>query len=105
MLLRVSGPLSSDVFVDRKKQSPRAIVAFAHVQRHDNGVGLSRSPFAAPNPATAFAYVGCFNAVVSTGSFRRRLPVAAKIALVTAGTMAEVPGSPIPPGGSELWTI
>jgi hypothetical protein len=36
------------------------------------------------------------------GIFRNRLPVAAKIALATAGTMAEVPHSPIPPGGSEL---
>jgi hypothetical protein len=45
---------------------------------------------------------GCFNTVGSTGSFLRRLPVAAKIALVTAGTMAEVPASPIPPGGSGL---
>src|SRR5450432_1205635 len=45
----------------------------------------------------------CFNAAVSTGSLRRRLPVAAKIALVTAGTTAEVPASPIPPGDSELW--
>ena len=34
-----------------------------------------------------------------------RLSVAAKIALATAGTIAEVPGSPIPPGGFELWTI
>ena len=50
-------------------------------------------------------HTGCFNAVVSTGSFRKRLPVAAKIALVTAGTMADVPGSPIPPGDSELWTM
>jgi hypothetical protein len=24
---------------------------------------------------------------------------------VAAGAIAEVPGSPIPPGGSELWTI
>src|ERR1700730_17167964 len=48
---------------------------------------------------------GCFNTAVSIGSFRRRLPVAAKTALVTAGTMAEVPASPIPPGGSELCTI
>ena len=47
----------------------------------------------------------CFNATVSIGSFRARLPVAAKIALVTAGTMAEVPGSPIPPGGAKLWTM
>jgi len=37
------------------------------------------------------------------GILRSRLPVAAKIALATAGTMAEVPRSPIPPGGSELW--
>ena len=35
----------------------------------------------------------------------QRLPVAAKIALPTAGTIAEVPGSPIPPEGSELCTI
>ena len=50
-------------------------------------------------------HTGCFNALVSIGSFRKRLPVAAKIALVTAGTMAEVPASPIPPGGSKLWTM
>src|SRR5215468_6130339 len=37
---------------------------------------------------------GCFNAVASTGILRRRLPIAAKIALATAGTMAEVPASP-----------
>jgi hypothetical protein len=36
-------------------------------------------------------HAGLFNAAVSTGSFRKRLPVAAKIALVTAGTTAEVP--------------
>ena len=50
-------------------------------------------------------FTGCFNAAVSTGGFRRRLPVAAKIALVIAGTMAEVPASPIPPGGSALFTM
>ena len=48
---------------------------------------------------------GCRNTAGSTGSFRRRLPVAAKIALVTAGTMADVPASPMPPGGSELCTM
>jgi hypothetical protein len=53
----------------------------------------------------ACVHTGCFNAAVSMGSFRKRLPVAAKIALVTAGTMAEVPHSPIPPGGSKLWTM
>jgi hypothetical protein len=51
------------------------------------------------------AHARCFNAVVSIGSFRKRLPVAAKIAFVTAGAMAEVPASPIPPGGSKLWTM
>jgi hypothetical protein len=42
---------------------------------------------------------------VSTGIFRKRLPVAAKIALLIAGTMAEVPHSPMPLGGSELATM
>src|SRR5205807_4705489 len=50
-------------------------------------------------------HTDCFNAAVSTGGFRSRLPVAAKIALVTAGTIAEVPASPIPPGGSVLFTM
>jgi hypothetical protein len=36
------------------------------------------------------------------GILRSRLPVAAKIALATAGTMAEVPHSSIPPGGSKF---
>ena len=47
----------------------------------------------------------CFNKAGSTGIFRRRLPVAAKIALATAGTMSDVPASPMPPGGSKLWTM
>ena len=47
----------------------------------------------------------CFNAFASTGIFLSRLPVAAKIALATAGTTADVPGSPMPPGASELGTI
>jgi hypothetical protein len=50
-------------------------------------------------------HAGPFSAALSTGSFRTRLPVAAKIALVMAGTIAEVPASPIPPGGSRLWTM
>jgi hypothetical protein len=50
-------------------------------------------------------HTGCFSTLASTGILRRRLPVAAKIALATAGTMADVPASPIPPGGSELWTM
>src|SRR2546422_597607 len=36
------------------------------------------------------------------GSFRIRVPVAAKIALATAGAIGGVPGSPTPPGGSAL---
>lgn len=54
---------------------------FSHCA-HDN----FRRVFFAPVPFT-----GCFKAMVSTGSFRKRLPVAAKIALLTAGTIAEVP--------------
>jgi hypothetical protein len=51
------------------------------------------------------SHSGCWSIATSTGSFRRRLPVAAKIALVTAGTMSEVPASPMPPGDSWLGTI
>jgi hypothetical protein len=47
----------------------------------------------------------CLSSVGSIGSFRNRLPVAANTALVTAGTMADVPVSPIPPGGSGLWRM
>ena len=39
------------------------------------------------------------------GSLRMRLPVAAKIALVMAGTIGELPGSPVPVGLSKLSTI
>ena len=45
-----------------------------------------------------------FNTAASIGILRRRLPVAAKIALAMAGTTADVPVSPIPPGGSALLT-
>ena len=45
------------------------------------------------------------NSLGLTGSFRMRLPVAAKIALATAGNTAAVPGSPIPPGASVLFTM
>src|SRR5262245_38524902 len=55
--------------------------------------------------ARAIAYVGCFNALLSTGILRRRLPVAAKIALAMAGTTAEVPVSPIPPGASWFFRM
>ena len=49
-------------------------------------------------------YPGCFSALASTGILRRRIPVAAKIAFAMAGTIPEVPVSPMPPGGSELLT-
>ena len=39
------------------------------------------------------------------GNWRTRLPVAAKIAFVTAGAMGAVPGSPTPVGLSLLGTI
>src|SRR5258708_24889951 len=47
------------------------------------------------------SHPGKLRTLVSIGRIRKRFPVAAKIALVTAGMIAEVPGSPIPPGGSE----
>lgn len=50
-------------------------------------------------------HAGCLSVAASTGIFRSLLPVAAKIAFAIAGTIAEVPGSPIPPGGSSLSTI
>src|SRR5262249_48021308 len=40
-----------------------------------------------------------------TGSLRRRLPLAAKIALATAGATGGTPGSPTPPIFSVLSTI
>jgi hypothetical protein len=50
-------------------------------------------------------HAGCLSTLESTGILRRRFPVAAKIALPMAGTIADVPVSPIPPGGSELLTM
>jgi len=49
-------------------------------------------------------YAGDFKSAVSTGSVRIRVPVAAKIALVTAGATAAVGASPKPPGDSALFT-
>ena len=51
------------------------------------------------------AHAGCFNTEASTGNLRRRLPIAANMALVTAGTISDVPASPMPPGGSWLCTM
>jgi len=44
-------------------------------------------------PRPILVQVGCRKSPASTANFRRRLPAAAKIALVTAGTMGEVPAS------------
>src|SRR5690349_9524135 len=46
-----------------------------------------------------------FSLVLDSGSSRTRVPVAAKIALVSAGTNGGTPGSPIPAGGALLSTI
>src|SRR5580700_7318058 len=64
--------------------------------------GHCRSLLVSEGIGGPLTHTGCLNAVASTGIFRSRLPVAAKIALATAGTMPEVPHSPMPPGGSEL---
>ena len=45
------------------------------------------------------------NLVFEIGSSRTRFPVAAKMALVSAGTIGGSPGSPTPPGGASLSTI
>jgi hypothetical protein len=50
-------------------------------------------------------HAGCFKPAGSIGSFRSRLPVAAKIAFAIAGMIADVPGSPMPPGASLFLTI
>jgi hypothetical protein len=52
-----------------------------------------------------FLRQACLSCAGSTGSRCKRLPVAAKIALPTAGITAHVPGSPMPPGRSVLRTI
>jgi len=48
---------------------------------------------------------GAFNNAESMGIFLSLTPVAAKIAFATAGTMQDVPVSPMPPGGSALFAI
>src|SRR5207249_1293303 len=48
---------------------------------------------------------GAAHHATPNGSRRRRLPVAPKYAFATAGPIGGTPGSPIPPGGSELGTM
>jgi hypothetical protein len=57
-------------------------------------------------PAVAdVAQVARLSTLGSGGILRSRFPVAAKIALLIAGKIADVPVSPIPTGGSLLWTM
>jgi len=77
-------------------------------ERSGDGVGC-HAKLLVPRGSVTFLsrcpHTGCFSALASTGILRRRFPVAAKIALAMAGTIPEVPVSPIPPGGSELLTM
>jgi hypothetical protein len=81
------------------------------VQKHDLNIWRSQSKSAYQlrqlllTDREGAVQAGRFNAAASSGSLRKRLRVAAKTALATAGTMADVPASPIPPGGSEFWTM
>ena len=59
----------------------------------------------ARDPTVVNAQVADFNCAVSIGRERMRLPVAAKMALVTAGETIAVAASPKPPGASALLTI
>src|SRR5271167_4080247 len=55
----------------------------------DRAVGINRPDQVNPPDRLVpwvSVHAGCFNAAVSIGIFLRRLPVAAKIALATAGT-------------------
>ena len=45
------------------------------------------------------------NLAFEIGSSRTRFPVAAQIAVASAGTIGGNPGSPTPPGGASLSTM
>jgi hypothetical protein len=90
--------VSSTKTVDLRRHLPDR-VAFAHQDIARGGVARRSIESRRTIPLQAD-----FKTAGSTGSFRRRLPVAAKIALVTAGAIVAVPGSPIPPGASVLDT-
>lgn len=55
--------------------------------------------------ARALSAVSTPSLFLDSGSSRTRLPVAAKMALQSAGTNGGTPGSPTPPGGALLSTI
>src|SRR5712691_10718486 len=91
--------------LDEQSHRTRALVADIRegrgwLERHDlgsrrpNGGGSEKG-----NGQAAFRRVRHdLSKAVSIGSVRMRLPVAAKIALVTAGATAAVGASPMPPG-------
>jgi hypothetical protein len=97
--------LTKPVAVAWAKKVPASHNQKAGLAQRDRRISVAYGGRHFPRFASRPVHAGCFNTVRSIGSFRRRLPVAAKIALVTAGTMAEVPASPMPPGGAELWTM
>jgi len=66
-----------------------------------SGFTVTSADFALRPKAAGYAF---FNIPGSIGRLRMRLPVAAKIAFVTAGAIGGVPGSPTPPGASPLGT-
>jgi len=98
-------------------------IAKNHIEPTDLGAELitvqkdssqHRASFGKWSPADGYGEiealsVRCRHARRSTsgtiGNLRSRLPVAAKIALATAGAMPEVPGSPMPPASSLLWMM
>ena len=64
---------------------------------------ISRNPSVGPlGSLTGTDYNDDFSEFVSIGRLRRRLPVAAKIALVTAALTMAVGASPTPPGASAF---
>ena len=69
-----------------------------HLDLKDGHVSPAASPPSSDRPSAQAR----FSCAMSKGSARSRLPVAAKIALATAGAIGGVPGSPMPPGASVL---
>jgi len=62
--------------------------------------GTPHAPLLPASPSSAYT-----SFCRPIGSRRRRVPVAAKMALVIAGTIGEVPGSPVPVGAASLSTM
>ena len=73
-------------------------LGMAEPRRRQPDRGADRGGTADPDQPAGAAAQAFLSSAVSIGSVRMRLPVAAKIALVTAGAIGGVPGSPMPPG-------